>query len=362
MCKKEKDDIFSPMISQEKPGKSTKTKPKTKSARTINPLDRVKVRNQWQRAETGVPIEVIAWHSTGGSRMAKLTKYAEEIAHRDTVLGNGWYGARDEDVALSITRIDPQPYLVRLENPYVFVTDDRNAPLRIGNEELDRIRNGGYDSIIVKPRHRNIQHHDRSAQQVVVFSPSEQIQLIDNPEGGYSTRTSTREFKSFFRKSKVVDEQGKPLKVYHLWRPDVKWTRMPAFFTREKSGAEWYKYDRGDEDGTITEAYLCFENPFIIDGKESAMAFIDLARRAGVEIALSDDEHGWSIEAPEIRQHSPYEGLNINDLVYIPAVIRQLFDEGYDGIIASDVLENTEIDIYIAIAPGLIRPLPSTSR
>ena len=88
------------------------------------------------------------------------------------------------------------------------------------------------------------------------------------------------------------------------------------------------------------------------------MAFIDLARRAGVEVTVTEDEYGWSFEAPEITKHCPYDGTNINHLIYIPAVRERLLKEGYDSVITSDVLENTEIETYIALFPEQIRLIP----
>jgi hypothetical protein len=60
-------------------------------------------------------------------------------------------------------------------------------------------------------------------------------------------------------------------------------------------------------------------------------------------------------ESPDIRKHSPYDGTNVNHLVYVPAVREQLTKEGYDSVITSDVLENTEIETYVALASEQIR-------
>lgn len=405
LCKNEEGDIFSPMIPRKKPGKPIK------KVFEKEPVDSLQQQFDNEARHDGFAVGPV-WHgspdfvgdtfdmkylgrlsgiSRGGINFTKDKARAE--AYRDAIFSDNEQTVIDDAVQMvndarretELTK-DQQECLAKetgwdweamwfggrfvddWEDFKSMLTDELapwfkkhgktqladamvNASQLENREQKPKLRR----AFLKNPR---IEIQNRTGEAVYIVDDVSQIREV--PEMQYSIEDP--EFKEWFGNSKVVDEQGKPLKVYHLERPVIDCFKIPSFFTSEKSGAEWYKYDRGDEDGVITEAYLCFENPFFIDRKESAMAFIDLARRAGVEITLSEDEHGWTFEAPEIRQHSPYEGHNINDLVYIPAVRGQLFDEGYDGIVASDVLENTEIDIYIAIAPGMIRALPSTSR
>lgn len=184
----------------------------------------------------------------------------------------------------------------------------------------------------------------------VVDDPS---QIMEVPELEYPVRDP--EFKEWFGKSKVVDKNGDPLMVFHgTTTREIDQFNIPAFFTDDKSGAEYFLYD--EPDGIIVEAYLSFQNPFYAcHSTEESMAFIDLARRSGVEITVTDGEYGWLFEAPDIANNCPYDGTNINHLIYIPAVREQLLKEGYDSLITSDVMENTEIETYIALFPEQIR-------
>lgn len=194
----------------------------------------------------------------------------------------------------------------------------------------------------------------------VVYVVDDPSQIREVPELKYSVEDS--DFKEWFGNSKVVDEQGDPLKVFHgTTARKIDKFNIPAFFTDDKSGAEYFLYD--EPDGIIVEAYLSFQNPFYAcHSREESMAFIDLARRAGVEITIEEDEYGFSFEAPDIARHSPYDGTNINHLIYIPAVREQLLKEGYDSLITSDVLENTEIESYVALSPEQIKVIHVASR
>ena len=74
---------------------------------------------------------------------------------------------------------------------------------------------------------------------------------------------------------------------------------------------------------------------------------IKAAKKAGVK-----DVGG---EYPEVAKHSPYDGTNENDLVYIPKVREQLKSMGFDGYRAWDWLGNSEIDAIVAFDKSQIR-------
>lgn len=187
----------------------------------------------------------------------------------------------------------------------------------------------------------------------VVYVVDDPSQVMEVPELEYSIGDA--EFMQWFGNSRVVDEQGNPLKVFHgTTVKGIDRFNIPAFFTDSKNGAEYFLYD--EPGGTVVEAYLSFKSPFYAcHSREESMAFIGLARRAGVEITMTEGEYGWLFESPDIRKHSPYDGTNVNHLVYVPAVREQLTKEGYDSVITSDVLENTEIETYVALASEQIR-------
>ena len=105
---------------------------------------------------------------------------------------------------------------------------------------------------------------------------------LDNKYGGYRYRvrkiesgevklsrrqTNTPEFKRFFKDSKVVDENGQPLVMYHFTDADFN-----AFdTTRRAVGGEgsWFSNTPGkgygDENENIMPVYLSLQNPKVID-------------------------------------------------------------------------------------------------
>lgn len=149
--------------------------------------------------------------------------------------------------------------------------------------------------------------------------------------------------------SRIVDAHGRPRSVFKsMGLRDISDMRMPAFFTDSLSNAEGFL---DGQEGVVVEAFLSIKNPFMTGhSREECMAFIELAGRAGVVVTVSETKYGWSFDAPEISEHSPFDGTNLNHLVYIPAVQEQLKKEGYDGLIASETVANYEIEAFVVLS------------
>lgn len=126
----------------------------------------------------------------------------------------------------------------------------------------------------------------------------------------------------------------------------------PTFFAGRRRDAEWFA---GESGGKTREFYIQLKNPFDVSTEAGAKEFVKLAERAGVETNFEEDSHGWSFYAPEVGKHSSYEGTNLMDLVYVPAVREQLKLEGYDGLRGSDTLERSEIPAYVVLEPTQIK-------
>lgn len=111
----------------------------------------------------------------------------------------------------------------------------------------------------------------------------------------------------------------------------------PVFFTEIKEDAEWYAYERGDFSKVpmITEATVNIENPASIDDLREAVS------KAG---ATRED----------IKTHSAYEGWNDTDYLYVPKVLNNLKEKGFDSFQGLDVLTNTEIRIIVVFDPDQI--------
>ena len=152
--------------------------------------------------------------------------------------------------------------------------------------------------------------------------------------------------------TKVADVLGKPIEVYHGTGNVIKGPiREPAFFTSDKSGAEWYAKNRGDGPPTIHKAILNIKNPLDISNKEGAMKLIKHAEDAGVHVNVKDPGNGepWEFYSNEISNHSPYDGESPQDLLYVPKVRDALQKAGHDGVFLHDTLENTAIPTWIPL-------------
>ena len=115
--------------------------------------------------------------------------------------------------------------------------------------------------------------------------------------------------------------------------------RAPAFFADDPKAARWFATERSSSgSGVLMEVDLDIRRP------AGTADLISAARKAGVEI--TEDPY---FEAPEISEHSPYEGSNPLDLVYIPRVRDELRRQGFDGVRAWDLLESSEVLVWVTL-------------
>lgn len=162
--------------------------------------------------------------------------------------------------------------------------------------------------------------------------------------------------------TKVADVLGKPVEVYHgSSQPIVGPIKAPAFFTTDKSGAEWYAKNRGDSTPTIHKAMLNIKNPLDISNKQGAMKLIDHARDAGVHVNVNDPGNGepWEFYSKDISQHSPYDGESPQDLLYVPKVRDALQKAGHDGVFLHDTLSNSTIPTWIPLDKNQVHHIGS---
>lgn len=121
------------------------------------------------------------------------------------------------------------------------------------------------------------------------------------------TEAGVRAFWAWFGDSKLVDDQGRPLVVYHGGSinenrdPDAQFARVPAFFSPDKRFAQSYSPDIG-EDARVTSAYLRLENPFrpsVDAGAEWIQGYIDYWRENG---GWEDRYSGETMSDDDVRQ------------------------------------------------------------
>jgi hypothetical protein len=187
----------------------------------------------------------------------------------------------------------------------------------------------------------NTAWRDAEAPKHIVDAISSQIEPITKADGG-----------------EVSNHPEVPDVVYHGTNKDVSGGfHIPAFFAANPQHADYYANWRGEEGARVYPTKLSMKNPLDVRGREGAMKFIDLARRAGAKIDVQNFPNGsWDFDTDEISKHSNYDGTNLNDLVYSPRVRKQMHKEGYDGLMAHDQLGNEEIPIFVALHQHQAKP------
>lgn len=123
----------------------------------------------------------------------------------------------------------------------------------------------------------------------------------DGGSSGKVSQTSTPAFKKWFSKSKVVDGDGKPLRVFHGTSGDFKeFTQgfkgaggpdadQGFFFATSPDAAAEFTYREGDMKGIIMPVYLSIKNPATIDA--AGEEYHDLVKWREAMVQAKEDGH-----------------------------------------------------------------------
>lgn len=156
------------------------------------------------------------------------------------------------------------------------------------------------------------------------------------------------------KKPFIQDASGNP-KIFYHGTPHAAFGEfdIPVFFTRDAEAASAYtELDRGREGKAagVVVARLTISNPFDTGTREGALAFFELAKRAGIAVEAEEvSENLWDLGlTPDLRA-TPTSGESMFDLLYLPAMIDQLLKEGYDGVVGEDPYAGGTIPIIVAI-------------
>lgn len=151
-------------------------------------------------------------------------------------------------------------------------------------------------------------------------------------------RTDTPEFKNWFGDSKVVDDAGAPLTVYHGSSTNINNFDGGTFFTKDADAASGYAIDRGRDGGAnVLPVNLSLKNP----------ATNDIIEKIADDFGWYDTENLHEFLSPNIR---PAETKKM---------IAALKSKGYDGAkITGDYdLNGGEIESYVAFNPEQIKSI-----
>lgn len=141
----------------------------------------------------------------------------------------------------------------------------------------------------------------------------------------------------------IIREEIKKPSVWYsgVGREDFKFLpNRTAWFTKDKSGAEWYAERNSGEEhaGFIVTASINNSSP----ADEKVMLEI-----------VKDLE----LDPDDLSKYSPYFSAdeNVNDWIYYPQIQQELEKRGYDSYTNWDYLENGEIEILVVWNPSLIK-------
>ena len=108
--------------------------------------------------------------------------------------------------------------------------------------------------------------------------------LNDHPDAARLAFEKTEKFKTIFGNSKVVEDNGRPLVVYHGGSVPIEKLPGQVFFTDDKSTANWFGVmsEGKGQTSITTHAYLKIEKPLTVDapkgveaGSREGKAFIE---------------------------------------------------------------------------------------
>jgi N12 class adenine-specific DNA methylase len=191
--------------------------------------------------------------------------------------------------------------------------------------------------------------HRGNANSKKAFSEATGVKLPKTDKGTFKALDEWALDTSTVKEAAATPAQGSTVTLYHGRRgPQTFDPGKPIFFADKENDAEFYAHERGpdDEPAGISSNEVEIKNPATLE------QMVEIAKKIGVEFA--EDDTGYPY-IPEVAKHSPYDGTNELDLVYIPRVQEALKAAGYDSVKAFDPLENYEIPVTVIFDPSQIK-------
>lgn len=160
-------------------------------------------------------------------------------------------------------------------------------------------------------------------------STDDMMELANNVGGvGSITKGLTLE------ELKKLGFQTNPIQ-YHGGEELIQKIDKPTFLTPDRSYARFFQ-QQADEAGKMNLAVIKPEEILDLVGsgsqkdlQQGESLLLKLAKKAKIPVETED---GFFSYSPAISDHSPYEGTNVSDLMYIPSLMKALEDYGKKGI------------------------------
>jgi len=204
---------------------------------------------------------------------------------------------------------------------------------------------------------------DRPAGQAIVVMNGTEIQNAPAPANSRTGQTNTPAFREWFGDSKVVDEQGEPLVVYHGTAADITEfdsmeSRDIGFHFGDQEAANYIlereRYNKAPNAPlNAMPVYLSIKNPLRVkDSNFSSSGFIltlmDQVNSQGIEGVTSQ-----SLQDLEMKTSKLAGRPNAMKEASIE-VMRFLESKGYDGLVYKNRKEGRG-DSYVAFTPNQIK-------
>ena len=209
-----------------------------------------------------------------------------------------------------------ESFYLDIRNPAIFKPGSRDLPVydlvKQYYQYRERLRERGFDAIVLDMRDL------RGTMHFAVFDPGQVIHTrpLYSRKKGAQDQTETPEFKKWFGDSKVVDENGKPLVVYHgtastditefkpqgdnaekalaLFRKAMKRNerfgymnfRSGSFFSPHPDYAGNYT---AEDTGVMYPVYIKAENPIYFDQRTSNVTGVDPNKTPDALIMMDGD-------------------------------------------------------------------------
>lgn len=205
------------------------------------------------------------------------------------------------------------------------------------------------------------------------------MQESENNSGSFSAqdnkgRNLSKEQQEYFKNSKVRNENGKLLTVYHGSNSEFtifdtkksgqasKESKVGFWFTETKEGAEnfanslWY----GDKKARAYETYLNIKNPKIYDTVDNSVELKNIDNKIeelktvlrklenkNIAIEINKNELKWANES-ELEDIAKYEGIDYKDAKQYHDVLKEYnqLEKEYDNKKYNDSYEKFRSDIY----------------
>lgn len=175
------------------------------------------------------------------------------------------------------------------------------------------------------------------------FAP--EIVTGEMPGPGALEQIDTPAFRRWFGESKIVDESGEPLRVYHgthatedfrSFKPSLGSYGVGMYFSSDPKVADVYASEGMGERARLVPVYLNIKNPMIINGYKEYQSWLDVAKGDPAKL------NAFAARAKQDGIIYKDDDDTITIVAFKPEQIKSVFNRGAWGAEATDMLFQAE--------------------